>query len=84
LRGVYHAAGPERMNRSDFGKRLALEFGFPTESVLATSMDDFVFDDPRPKECSLNIEKLGTAIGYKPLDVAQGLRTMHDQLLTLR
>jgi dTDP-4-dehydrorhamnose reductase len=84
LRGVYHAAGPERMNRSDFARHLAIEFALNPDLVLPISMADFVFDDPRPKECSLNIEKLQAAIAFAPLNVADGLKRMHEMLDTLR
>jgi dTDP-4-dehydrorhamnose reductase len=83
LKGIYHTAGPERMNRYDFAKRLAVEFALNPDLVLPTSMADAVFDDPRPKECSLNIEKLQAALDYKPLGVADGLKRMHERLLSL-
>jgi dTDP-4-dehydrorhamnose reductase len=84
LRGVFHAAGPERMNRYDFAKKLALEFALDPNLVQATSVKDFFFDDPRPAEATLSIAKLKAAIGYNPLGVDAGLKRMHEKLHTLR
>lgn len=84
LHGVFHAAGPERMNRHDFARRLAKEFSLDSGLVKAASMNDMAFEDPRPKEASLKIDKLAAAIGYAPLGVDEGLKRMHERLHTLR
>jgi dTDP-4-dehydrorhamnose reductase len=80
LVGIFHAAGPERMNRYDFAKKLALEFALNPDLAVATSMLDHIFEDPRPKEATLGIEKLKSLIGFSPLGVDEGLKVMHDRL----
>jgi dTDP-4-dehydrorhamnose reductase len=80
LQGVFHAAGPERMNRYDFARKLAVEFALNPDLAVPASMLDHIFDDPRPMEASLNIDKLKTSIGFSPLGVDEGLKLMHDKL----
>jgi dTDP-4-dehydrorhamnose reductase len=80
LQGIFHAAGPERMNRHDFARRLATEFALNPDLALPSSMLDHIFEDPRPMEASLNIDKLKSLIGFQPLGVDAGLRLMHDKL----
>jgi dTDP-4-dehydrorhamnose reductase len=83
LRGVFHAVGPERINRLDFGLKLAREFALPESLVRPQSMHDVAFDDPRPGELLLSIDKL-KAQGWDPLGVDAGLKRMHETLQTLR
>ena len=80
LQGIYHAAGPERMSRYDFAVKLAVEFALDPRLAVPSSMLDHVFNDPRPMEASLNIDKLKEAIGFAPLGVDAGLKAMHEAL----
>jgi dTDP-4-dehydrorhamnose reductase len=80
LQGIFHAGGPERMNRCDFAKKLAVEFALNPDLALPSSMKDAAFADPRPFEASLDNSKLQRLIGYAPLGVDAGLRLMHDKL----
>jgi dTDP-4-dehydrorhamnose reductase len=80
LQGIFHAAGPERMNRYEFARKLAIEFALNPDLAVASSMLDHIFDDPRPGEASLNIDKLKSLIGFAPLGVDAGLKVMHERL----
>jgi dTDP-4-dehydrorhamnose reductase len=77
--GLLHLAGPERLSRLDFARRLAAEFHFPEEGIQAVSMGDVAFKDPRPADASLNIERL-KSLGFTPRGVDEGLRAMHADL----
>jgi dTDP-4-dehydrorhamnose reductase len=80
LQGIFHAAGPERMSRHEFARKLAVEFALNPDLAIPSSMLDHIFDDPRPMEASLNIDKLKSLIGFAPLGVDEGLKIMHDKL----
>lgn len=80
LVGVFHAAGPDRLSRHDFARRLAVEFMLNPDLAIPSSQLDHIFDDPRPMEASLNIDKLKGLIGFAPLGVDAGLKVMHDKL----
>jgi dTDP-4-dehydrorhamnose reductase len=79
--GIVHVAGPDRVNRYELGLQLAKAFSLAPEAVIASSVNDTVYRDPRPADVSLSIEKLKTATGFTPLGMAAGIEEMHQDLL---
>lgn len=77
--GLLNVAGPERASRHTFAVKLAGQFSFPSEAVLATSANDVVFRDPRPPDSSLGIAKL-RGLGFEPRGLNDGLKSMHAEL----
>jgi dTDP-4-dehydrorhamnose reductase len=82
LRGILHVAGPERVSRYELAVRLAREFSLPEDSVLAGSALDAVFRDPRPLDVTLNIDRLKNEAGFTPRGPAEGVKHMHEDLLS--
>jgi dTDP-4-dehydrorhamnose reductase len=52
--GTIHLGGAERVNRYDFGLRLAELNHLPVELMKPVSMGDILMDAPRPRDVSLN------------------------------
>ena len=57
LSGIWHVAGPERVNRAQFAHLLAEVAGLDPAPLRETSMDDVVLPAARPRDASLNISK---------------------------
>lgn len=52
--GILHIGGPERVSRYEMGLRFARYFGLDATSVIASKQSDASFDEPRPRDCSLD------------------------------
>jgi|LAHU01.1.fsa_nt_gb dTDP-4-dehydrorhamnose reductase len=71
--GVYHLAGPERMNRYEFGRRAAGAFGFPERLLNPVRMDEMRGFMPRPKDNSMDNRKAARELGVRFTEAANGL-----------
>ena len=56
--GVYHACGPDVVNRRQFAERIAQEFGFGTDSIEGVSTASLRQPAPRPLIAGLDSSKL--------------------------
>ena len=74
LCGLYHVAGSEPVSKYEFARRVALTFGFDPEKVISTRMAESNLKAPRPRNTSLNTEKICAALGRAMPDVESGLR----------
>jgi dTDP-4-dehydrorhamnose reductase len=74
LGGLYHVAGSEPVSKYEFARRVALRFGFDPERVVATRIAESQLKAPRPRDTSLNTEKICAALGRAMPDVDSGLR----------
>ncbi|MDD5555802.1 MAG: SDR family oxidoreductase [bacterium] len=73
LRGVLHLAGPERVNRYEFGLRAAAVFGFPAGLIVPVRMADLPGLMARPKDNSMANRKASAALGIVFTGVDEGL-----------
>lgn len=73
VRGIYHLAGPERMNRFDFGRRMAAAFGFPERLLRPVRMEDMPGLVPRPRDNSMDNRKAARELGVRFTGVDEGL-----------
>jgi dTDP-4-dehydrorhamnose reductase len=74
LTGVYHIVGSERVSKYEFARRVALTFGFDPDQVDLTLLADAKLKARRPRDTSLNTEKICAALGRPMPDVEAGLR----------
>lgn len=74
LTGLYHVAGSESISKYEFARRVALTFGFDPAKIVPMRMADSNLKAPRPRDTSLNTEKICTALGLRMPDVGWGLR----------
>ena len=80
--GVLNAGGPERISRYEFGVKAARIFGFDIELVKPAPVNQKLFNDHRPEDCSMNIDKLESILGKKPMTVEEGLELMRTDMYT--
>ncbi|MFC1849710.1 SDR family oxidoreductase [candidate division CSSED10-310 bacterium] len=73
---LYHVSGTERLSRYQFGLRLAAIFNFNQNLINPISVSDFDFQDERPRDCSLNSEKIKQFLSLNIRSVDQGLHDM--------
>lgn len=81
LTGVFNVGGAERISRYDFGIKLAEIFQLESALIEPTLIDQKMFMDHRPEDCSMDMDKLERAIGMKPGDVEAGLTRMREDSL---
>lgn len=75
--GLYHLGGPQRMSRYDMAVRLASVIGADESLVQANHRADVQSPEPRPRDLSLNSDKLRDLLGDDIFPTyEQGLREM--------
>jgi dTDP-4-dehydrorhamnose reductase len=73
LSGLYHIVGAERVSKYEFARRVAAIFGFDPGQVRPTRLADAKLKARRPRDTSLNTEKICAALGRPMPDVAAAL-----------
>jgi len=63
--GVFHIAGPERINRFDFFKKIAAHFGFDEDLIKPIKNKDSDQSFLRPKDISLDTSRAKAALDIK-------------------
>lgn len=76
--GIFNVAGAERLSKYAFAVQMAEVFGYPTHSILATSVQDFPFKAARPVDMSLSSKKTELYLGIQMPTVAEGLERLHS------
>ncbi|MCX6338444.1 MAG: dTDP-4-dehydrorhamnose reductase [Candidatus Aureabacteria bacterium] len=80
IAGVYHLAGPERMNRYEFGTRLVDVFHFPLRLLRPVRMEDLRNLMPRPKDNSLDGRRAERELQIRFKGVVDGLRAVAEEM----
>jgi len=62
--GVYHIAGPEKLTRYSLTHRIAMPMN-ALHLVEECSIDDIDFDEPRPKNNTLNTDKIKQELNFE-------------------
>lgn len=72
ITGLFHVGGPESLSRSEMGRKLCDAMGLERKLLREVSSDTIQTLAPRPKNCSLNSQKLYSTIHYSftPFDIA--------------
>ncbi|MBI5247342.1 MAG: SDR family oxidoreductase [Elusimicrobia bacterium] len=76
VRGVFHVAGKDAMNRWKFGLALAKTFGFDARLIKRVDSSRFPGIAKRPANTTLSTARMERELGVAPLSVADGLRAM--------
>jgi dTDP-4-dehydrorhamnose reductase len=79
LTGVYHLGGSERINRSDFGYRMAAIFGFDPSVIRPTLMSEKPGNPPTPADATLNSNKFFQATGFRGRKITEGLKSLKSK-----
>jgi len=80
LQGIYHASGIERISRYDFAIQIARTFHLDPSLIKPTKMSQLTtWIAKRPKDSSLNTDKIQKHLKTKPLSITDGLNKMKQQ-----
>ena len=79
LVGIYNCACRDSWTKYEFGQQIAEIFGFESEKVLPTSLDDVRSGAKRGKDLRLNVGRLETELGEPLPTMSESLgRLYHD------
>lgn len=83
LRGLYHASGSQRISRYEFAKQTAKIFNLDQNLVKPIKMSQLTaWVAKRPKDSSLNTDKIQKQLKTKPLNITDGLNRMKKEAET--
>lgn len=78
LSGLFHLGGRERINRVDFGYRMAEVFEFDPAVIRPLKMSEKAGIPPCPADVSLNSDKFFEATGFRARPLEEGLADLKD------
>jgi dTDP-4-dehydrorhamnose reductase len=73
LTGIYHVGGSEACSKYDFAQCLAEVFELDRSLIQSSSVGDAALPAPRPRNTSLNVEKITRSLGRTLPGIIQGL-----------
>ncbi len=76
LAGLYHLGGGEKIDRAEFGYRMAGIFGYDPSVIRPIRMAEKPHQPPSPANASLNSDKLYQATGFRARGVEEGLKAL--------
>jgi dTDP-4-dehydrorhamnose reductase len=79
LKGIYHMVGPQQMSKFEFGRAIAVKFGFDPELVQPASVFDGGLKAARSPNLTLNTAKLTIALQHELPLFDAGLQKFYDQ-----
>jgi len=80
LHGLYHASGIEKISRYDFAIQIAKTFHLDLNLIKPIKMSQLAaWVAKRPKDSSLNTDKIQKHLKTKPLNITDGLNIMKQQ-----
>ncbi|MEE0490215.1 dTDP-4-dehydrorhamnose reductase [Methanosphaera stadtmanae] len=74
--GIYHTAGNDRINRFDFTQKIAEAFNLNKDLINPTTSDKFIQKAPRPRDSSLNVNKIKKELGFIMETCSESLERM--------
>lgn len=81
LKGLYHTAGSERINRFEFALKIAETFDLDSSLIKPTKMSELkAWVAKRPRDSSLCVDKIKRELKTKLLNVKEGLRKMEEEV----
>ena len=83
LQGLYHASGSERISRYEFAKQIAKIFNLNQSLIKPIKMSQLTaWIAKRPRDSSLNTDKIQKQLKTKPLNITEGLNRMKKEAET--
>lgn len=76
--GIYHTAGNDYISRFDFTKKVAEVFNLDEDLINPTTSDNFVQKAPRPKDSSLNVNKIKKDVNFEMETCYESLERMKE------
>jgi len=83
LQGIYHVSGSERISRYKFARQIAKIFHLNQNLIKPIKMSQLdAWIAKRPKDSSLNTDKIQKQLKTKPLNITEGLNRMKKEAET--
>lgn len=82
--GVYHICGAEKTNRYLFARKIADIFSLDTSLIQSIKTPELHQAAPRPLVTGFVTTKAEEELGWKPMDIAQGLTLLKQELQSAR
>jgi dTDP-4-dehydrorhamnose reductase len=80
LQGLYHASGSQRISRYEFAQQIAKIFNLDQNLIKPIKMSQLTaWIAKRPKDSSLNTDKIQKQLKTKPLNITEGLNRMKKE-----
>jgi dTDP-4-dehydrorhamnose reductase len=80
LQGLYHASGSERISRFEFAQQIAKTFELDPQLIKPIKMSQLTaWIAKRPRDSSLNTEKIEKQLRTKPLNITSGVGMMKKE-----
>lgn len=76
--GIYHTAGNDLISRYDFTRQIADVFDLDENLINPITSDKFVQKAPRPRDSSLNVDKIEKELNFKMKTCEESLIRMRD------
>ena len=76
--GIYHTAGNDLISRYDFTRQIAEVFDLDENLINPITSDKFVQKAPRPRDSSLNVDKIEKELNFKMETCMESLERMRD------
>ena len=81
LSGLYHVVGSEPITKYEFGRQIALKFGFDPSLILPISVEDSGLKARRSHNLRLSIQKLSTALNVEIPGASGGIDAFYSQAI---
>jgi len=78
VKGIYHASGSQKVSRYEMGKLIANTFDLKGEKIFPTTMEKVGLTARRPRDSSLNVEKIEEEINTRMSPLPLSLEHMRD------
>lgn len=79
LQGLYHASGNQRISRYEFAQQIAEAFDLNQSLIKPIKTNNMTsWTAKRPKDSSLDTNKIKKLLDIKPLDINEGLKRMKE------
>ncbi|HII09291.1 MAG TPA: dTDP-4-dehydrorhamnose reductase [Methanosphaera sp.] len=76
--GIFHTAGNDAINRFDFTRKIADAFDLDDSLINPTTSSQFIQKAPRPRDSSLNVNKVEKELNMKMETCSESLKRMAD------
>ena len=81
LQGLYHASGSQRISRYEFAQQIAKTFNLDHDLIKPIKMSQiFAWKAKRPKDSSLDTNKIKGLLKTKLLNINEGLKKMKESV----
>lgn len=81
LSGVFHLCGASRVSRCEFALKIAETFGLDAGLIERVDSSTFKWPAKRPVDSSLDTSKANTLLRNKPLQLAEALSLLKQELI---